>query len=313
MADDFDQEDPFKKYGGSQIKEGEDPFAKYGGKAIVKKKDKPFSESLPPLIGSLLTGGGVGSSNVPSERKSISNIGVQAGVLAPKDNLKGVQKLDRDLNNYFDNYQAVKVTKLPINAGGDFYEKKPIPKIDINDNAGNTGTSAASSTYIGDTAAPVTTTDANVTPYYGTSINVTLTPTDAGSGVASTYYCFDDTNTCNPTTAGLVATKTCAEGIVCTFYVRFYSIDNLGNTESVKSTPQLTINNLAPYENNGANLMDITGLIVGGALLVLPQTDPVTVPAIHDVPLLTLYLHVALLRPLVASLTVAFTSPLPLK
>lgn len=128
---DYNNDDPLGILDKKPKKAVNDPL----GILTPEVKKKPFSESLPPLIGSLLTGGQAGSSNVPLERKSITNIGAQAGVLAPKDNLKGVQKLDRDLNNYFDNYQAVKVTKMPINVGGDFYEKKPIPKIDINDNA----------------------------------------------------------------------------------------------------------------------------------------------------------------------------------
>lgn len=53
MPDKFDQEDPFKKYGGNQI---EDPFKKYGGKAI----EEPLKKKVGG-VGSLIGGGAIQS------------------------------------------------------------------------------------------------------------------------------------------------------------------------------------------------------------------------------------------------------------
>lgn len=72
----------------------------------------------------------------------------------------------------------------------------------------------------------------NVSP-----ISITLTPVDSGAGIAATYYCVDTTDTCTPATTYTVPFNvTCAAGAVCTKYVRYYSVDNVGNTEDLRST-----------------------------------------------------------------------------
>jgi Chitobiase/beta-hexosaminidase C-terminal domain/Divergent InlB B-repeat domain len=67
---------------------------------------------------------------------------------------------------------------------------------------------------------------------------VTLSATDgAGFGIAagSPKYCIDTTNTCTPNlTANGAISVTCAAGSICTQYVRFNSVDNSGNIETVK-------------------------------------------------------------------------------
>jgi hypothetical protein len=85
MQEDFDQEDPFKKYGGSEVKQQEDPFKKYGGSAIEtpSKKKEPtdwISKTFP--IGSK-NGGQVGTS-VPQlqENKKV--------VKTPQEKLKNL-------------------------------------------------------------------------------------------------------------------------------------------------------------------------------------------------------------------------------
>jgi len=53
MADKFDQEDPFKKYGGNQIDQ-EDPFKKYGGVSIEEPSKKKPNQGLVGKLGVLL-------------------------------------------------------------------------------------------------------------------------------------------------------------------------------------------------------------------------------------------------------------------
>jgi hypothetical protein len=95
-----------------------------------------------------------------------------------------------------------------------------------------------------DAAAPITT----ATPFgytFGTwtatsPVSITLSADDGtGSGIASGYpkYCVDTTDTCSPATSYTVAFDvTCASGSTCTQYVRYQSVDNVGNTETVKSS-----------------------------------------------------------------------------
>jgi len=81
-----------------------------------------------------------------------------------------------------------------------------------------------------DTTPPVTTDDAPA-GWQNSDVTVTLSPYDALSGVANTYYCVDQTDTCTPTTTG-TSVHVSAEG---TSYVRYYSTDNAGNNEAVNS------------------------------------------------------------------------------
>jgi len=68
--------------------------------------------------------------------------------------------------------------------------------------------------------------------WYNTDVEITLNCSDQGSGCANTYYCIDQTNTCSPTTTYTGVFYVTPEG---TNYVRFYSIDNTGHLEEIKS------------------------------------------------------------------------------
>ncbi|TLM65616.1 MAG: hypothetical protein FDZ69_09265 [Deltaproteobacteria bacterium] len=99
---------------------------------------------------------------------------------------------------------------------------------------GGTGTATQISRTV-DAAAPTTTSNAPA-GWQAADVNVTLTPTDGtGSGVASTQYCVDTTNTCTPGTSGTAVSVTQVAGTAGTQYVRFRSTDNLSNVETVKS------------------------------------------------------------------------------
>jgi len=68
------------------------------------------------------------------------------------------------------------------------------------------------------------------------SVNITLTSNDDRSGVASTKYCVDTSNTCYPSTSySSPVAVTCASGSTCTQYVRFASWDNVNNASSIYS------------------------------------------------------------------------------
>jgi len=96
---------------------------------------------------------------------------------------------------------------------------------------------------------PPTTTDNASTDWYGgSSVSITLTPSDgSGSGIANTYYCADDSNSCTPSATGTTPSVTCDSNSLCYKYVRYYSTDNAGNQETTKSTVQIRIDNNGPY------------------------------------------------------------------
>jgi hypothetical protein len=74
----------------------------------------------------------------------------------------------------------------------------------------------------------------------GTSpVSVMLSASDVGTGIASGYpkYCVDATNTCAPDSSYISAINiTCAAGSNCTQYVRYQSVDNAGNIETLQSS-----------------------------------------------------------------------------
>jgi hypothetical protein len=101
------------------------------------------------------------------------------------------------------------------------------------DAAGNTDATPASFSWLVDTTAPVTMDDAP-TGWQNHAVTVHLSPTDSGSGVANTYYKVDG----DPTYSAGVSVTIAApadhsnDGV---HTIRYYSTDDLGNTESVKT------------------------------------------------------------------------------
>jgi hypothetical protein len=98
---------------------------------------------------------------------------------------------------------------------------------------GGTGTATSIARTV-DAAAPTTTNNA-AAGWQNANQTVTLTPNDAGSGVASTQYCVDTANSCVPGTAGTSVSVTQGAGTAGTQYVRYRSTDNLANVETTKS------------------------------------------------------------------------------
>ncbi|MEM7823984.1 MAG: NosD domain-containing protein, partial [Candidatus Aenigmatarchaeota archaeon] len=105
------------------------------------------------------------------------------------------------------------------------------------DYAGNTESQKSVSFSI-DTTPPTTTATVTGTAitelpgWYRDSASVTLTATDAHSGVAQTFYCIDTSNVCTPNTAYTGSITLTTLGLN---YVRFASIDVAGNLETPKS------------------------------------------------------------------------------
>ncbi|MBI4181917.1 MAG: hypothetical protein HY520_03045, partial [Candidatus Aenigmarchaeota archaeon] len=117
--------------------------------------------------------------------------------------------------------------------GGDgFYEFEVVATDNANNPEQQTQIAEASTTV--DTVPPVTTDDAPAGWQNFVPIIVTLTPDDPfpGSGVAGTFYCFDQIGSCIPSISGTTISIS-DEG---TTYLSYRSIDNAGNIESTKTT-----------------------------------------------------------------------------
>jgi hypothetical protein len=107
------------------------------------------------------------------------------------------------------------------------------------DNAGNQEAAQSQLVQIGaaaDTTAPVTTIACSSTScisgWYRASVPITLSATDAGSGVSKTTYTTDGTN---PRASATAAAYSQPFSLASTSTVKFYSTDNAGNAEITKS------------------------------------------------------------------------------
>ncbi|QWV95820.1 cytochrome c3 family protein [Geomonas nitrogeniifigens] len=99
------------------------------------------------------------------------------------------------------------------------------------DNANNTETTHVSNQFRIDTTAPVTTSTAVAGTTYSGNQTFTLSATDSGSGVASTWYKLDAAAFTSGTSIAVAAP---VSGSV-SHTIQWYSIDNAGNQEVTKS------------------------------------------------------------------------------
>ncbi len=116
------------------------------------------------------------------------------------------------------------------------------------DAAGNT-TIAPTLTFTNDSTVPSTTdnTSSIGTTCKNTTQTVTLTPTDAGSGVTATYYTI---NGSTPTTSSSQGTSIAlsADG---TYTIKYFTVDNVGNQETIKTAATvICIDKTAPAPTN---------------------------------------------------------------
>ncbi len=99
-----------------------------------------------------------------------------------------------------------------------------------------------------------TTTDNSDNEWHSTDVTITLSPTDnSGTGIAATYYCTGTDISCTPETAYSAGiTVTCPIGESCTKYVRYYSVDGAGNTETTKTSKAIKIDKVPPLTTDNA-------------------------------------------------------------
>ncbi len=114
----------------------------------------------------------------------------------------------------------------------------------VQDIAGNLNTWGIS-TYIYDITPPITSDNANATTGK-VDVTVILTPTDLWVGTSWTLYCVDTTNTCTPNNVWTSISLTWAAGVITYKYVRYYSVDKLGNTEAIKTSVMINIDKELP-------------------------------------------------------------------
>jgi len=100
--------------------------------------------------------------------------------------------------------------------------------------------------YIYDNTQPNTTNNANSTTG-NSDVTVILNPTDTWVWVSGTYYCIDNNGTCTP---NILWTSVLVTGNIWEIthkFVRYYSLDKLGNTEWIQTSVQIHIDKENPY------------------------------------------------------------------
>jgi hypothetical protein len=112
------------------------------------------------------------------------------------------------------------------------------------DNAGNSETATTAHVKLDDTAPSTTDDTASIgSGWKATDQTVTLTRSDASSGVAATYYTTDGSTPTTGSPQGASVSLT-SEGVHA---IRYFSVDNAGNTESVRTaSTQIRIDKTAP-------------------------------------------------------------------
>ncbi|HPC34832.1 MAG TPA: hypothetical protein PLP73_04130, partial [Candidatus Absconditabacterales bacterium] len=151
----------------------------------------------------------------------------------------------------------------------------------VSNDVGSTGT-GESKQYFYDITSPTTTTTDNAnSDWRNTDLTVTLTATDTGAGVSHTLYC-TGTGSCTPTIIGTSATVTCPTNSVCTgLYVRYYSIDKVGNVEQTKTSPEIRIDKELPYITGTTS---ITSSNSNGSFAKAGDTVSITFTSHEDLP-----------------------------
>jgi len=117
-----------------------------------------------------------------------------------------------------------------------------------------------------------TTTDNADDNWHSSDLTINLNPSDnSGSGIAHTYYCVDTNNSCVPTTEGTSVSLSCDSGSSCQQYIRYYSVDNLGNIENTESSNIIKIDKQNPTisagddQNKGATFTQVAAASDSGS------------------------------------------------
>ena len=80
-------------------------------------------------------------------------------------------------------------------------------------------------------------------------VNVSLSCDDSASGCGVTYYCVDTSNSCSPSSVYSGVVQVSGDGI---HYIRFYSVDNVGNVEDTQDRTVM-IDTTAPVVSYSSN------------------------------------------------------------
>ena len=160
-------------------------------------------------------------------------------------------------------------TSAPYAATYDFDDLLGFQTVTAHDRAGNTADSQFNVRE--DVTAPSTTDDTGAigSSWKTAPVTVTLTPNDARSGVAATYYTTDGSipTTSSPEGTSVVLT---ADGV---YTIRYFSIDNVGNVEPVRTAfatiridktnpaaPVISLNESTPFAHvSGGEIFVNTG------------------------------------------------------
>jgi hypothetical protein len=122
----------------------------------------------------------------------------------------------------------------------------------IDSHSFGSASNSRSSTFNTDVTKPTTSDDyAHDNVWVNSNQTITLTPTDATSGIASTKYCTDSTNTCDPTT-GTSYTTAVSFSTEAITYFRYESTDNAGNVQTTVSRA-VKIDKTPPLVNAGTD------------------------------------------------------------
>ncbi|RLI96007.1 MAG: hypothetical protein DRO99_05130, partial [Candidatus Aenigmatarchaeota archaeon] len=118
------------------------------------------------------------------------------------------------------------------------------------DNGGNQESTKTSNIFYIDKEDPSTSLTPSGTSigggWYGSNVNIILSCSDgSGSGCSNTRYCVDQSNSCTPASVYSGQFQVTNNG---TNYVRYYSTDSVGNSESVHSTT-IKIDKTPQYED----------------------------------------------------------------
>ncbi|GEM_PF-5411911 len=121
---------------------------------------------------------------------------------------------------------------------------------DATDAAGNAATQVSKTGIVFDTSLPTTTDNSSSASWGSSDVTITLSPTDAGSGVAATKYCIYDSGStqCDASSgsSGTSVSVSCSSGSTCKKIVRYYSTDNVGNSEAQHDSNEIWIDRQAP-------------------------------------------------------------------
>jgi hypothetical protein len=111
------------------------------------------------------------------------------------------------------------------------------------DSAANSGQSAATPTFIVETVPPTTTDDVAASGWADHPVVVTLTASDTGSGVAASYSTTDGST---PTTHSAVYDPAHKPTLGDGQAIKYFSVDQAGNAETVKTSAVAHVDTLAP-------------------------------------------------------------------